>query len=371
MGRFTDWLLGIERDAPPARPVMVGFPAEGGLITDVTATTSLGLSAVWRSLDILANGVSQLKWREVRGGEELAPSRIVRRPAADYTRREWTSLAVSTLALYDVAYLLKVGGLDSEGVPMGLLPIPPGLISPIVLDPYSLVMPQRFLLGQSEVDREQLVILRRSPQPGVLDGQGGVLQLARVTFAAALSAERYASRYWQNGGQPTTVLETDQKLNTNEAGELSGRWSERRAKGPDYAPVLSGGVKARSFGADPTTDSAVEARREHVADIGRYFGIPTNLLNAPAGDSETYASVESNGVHLLRFTLSNYIGAIEDAISDQLPGGREMVMHTAPLTSGTQLARAQAWQLATGGQAWISPDEVRQAEGLPPRGVNA
>lgn len=349
------------------RPVLVGFDSSSpSLITDVTASTALGLSAVWRSLDILANGVSQLDWREMRDGIELDPSRLVRRPQADRTRREWASLVVSTLALYDVCYLLKVGGLDSEGVPMGLLPIPPNLVQAVTTDPYSLILPQRFLIGQTETDRDQLVILHRSPQPGVMDGSGGVIQLARVSFASALSAERYASRYWQAGGAPTTVLETDQKLNTTEAGELSDRWAERRSKGPDYAPVLSGGIKARSFGADPTTDSAVDARREMLADIARYFGVPTALVNAPAGDSETYSSVESQGVHLVNYTLRNYIGAIEDAISDQLPGNRRMRMDVAPLTRGTQLSRAQAYQLATGNAAWMTPAEVREAEGLPP-----
>ena len=35
---------------------------------------------------------------------------------------------------------------------------------------------------------------------------------------------------------------------------------------------------------------------------------------------------------LVRYTLQNYIGAIEDAITDQLPGGRHMQMDTWTLT---------------------------------------
>jgi len=62
------------------------------------------------------------------------------------------------------------------------------------------------------VDRDQLVIMHRSPQPTISDTAGGIINLARATFAAAIAAERYASRYWQAGGSPTTVLETDQRL---------------------------------------------------------------------------------------------------------------------------------------------------------------
>jgi len=229
------------------------------------------------------------------------------------------------------------------------------------------VLPDTYWVGQRRVDADELVILHRSPMPGVSDTLGGVLNLARTTFAAAMAAEGYASRYWQGGGNPVVALETDAHLNATEAGEIADRWSERRSRGPDYAPVLSGGVTAHPFGADPTAESAVEARREMVADIGRYFGIPTRQLNAPAGDSETNASTESGNQDLVRYTLQNYIGAIEDAISDQLPGGRRMVINPRQLTRGTQLAEAQAIQLLTGNKAVIDPNEVRtEYLNLPP-----
>jgi HK97 family phage portal protein len=371
---LANYLASAHRMAAPVRPTMIGVIADGGLIPGVTATTSLGLSAVWRSLDILANGVSQLPWREMLGTLELPPSRLVARPLSTATRRDWVSIIVSTLALYDVCYLLKVGGYDGEGVPLGLAPLNPQQVMPVSIDAtrvLSLGSSEDFYVGQSRVSRDELVILRRSPQPGLDESMSGILRLARVEFAAAIAAEHYASRYWQAGGAPTTTLETDMHLNDTEAGEISDRWSERRSKGPDYAPVMSGGVKAKAFGADPTAQAAVEARREMVADIGRYFGIPTRMLNAPTGDTETYSSTESANLDLIRFTLQNYIGAIEDGISDQLPVGRQLSMDIGKLSMGTQLARAQAWSLALGQRPWMVPDEVREAEKLPPQELPA
>lgn len=357
-----------ERDAF-GRISMVGFPDGGGLLSGgVTSETALGISAVWRSVDILTTGVSQLDWKELRGNAQLSPSRIVQRPQAQRTRREWVSLVVATLALYDVCYLLKAGGNDRDGVPLGLWYLDPTIVQPASQDLFTLAFglpPDRFFVAGKELHRDDLVILHRSPQPTVSDTVGGVIRLARTTFAAAIAAERYASRYWQAGGSPTTVLETEQRLTRPQIDETSDLWAEKRAKGPDYAPVLTGGLKARSFGADPTSESAVEARRELVADIGRYFGVPTRILNAPTGDNETYTSTSAANQDLVRYTLQNYIGAIQDAITDILPGGRRMEMATERLTRGTQMEQAQAYQLATGGRPWMVPDEVRAAVGLP------
>jgi phage portal protein BeeE len=131
-------------------------------------------------------------------------------------------------------------------------------------------------------------------------------------------------------------------------------------------PVLSSGLHLRQYGVDPTAQSAVEARRELVADIARFMGVPTHKVNAPAGDSETYVSSEPANLDLVRFTLRNYIGAIEDAISDQLPGARRMAMDVWPLVYPTLATLGQYYQLATGGKAWMTPEEVRTDLNLPP-----
>lgn len=365
MGRIFDLLFGA-RDTAPTPQRMIGFPSDGGVIPfGVTSNTVLGLSAVWRCLDILSNGVSQLDWRELRGNLDLPPSRLVRRPQEERTRREWVSIVVSTLALYDVCYLLKVGE-DAEGMPLSLVYVQPAIIQPRYYDVYSLALPTEYqILGQS-VSADQLVVLHRSPQPGVWDTQGGVINLARIKFAESMSADAYASRYWQAGGPTDRALETDAAMPDTTAQQISDRWTNRRNKGPDYVPVLSGGVHLKQYGVDPTAQAAVEARRELVADIGRYFGVPTRILNAPTGDTETYATSESGNQDLVRYTLQNYIGAIEDGISDLLPGGRKMRMDTRRLTTGTQLAQAQAFQLLTGNKAVVLPEEARDWLGLPP-----
>jgi phage portal protein BeeE len=140
--------------------------------------------------------------------------------------------------------------------------------------------------------------------------------------------------------------------------------------GPDYPAVLGKGASAAQFGADPTAASAVEARRELIADIGRFFGVPTHLLNAPSGDPTTYRTTESEGLSFIRYGLGDYIHAFEDAITGELPPGRIMRIDPAALTRGEQLTRYQAWESALRA-GWISTAEVRDAEGYPPQELPA
>lgn len=360
----------MERDAE-AQP-MVGFPTggtSGVLPYNVSNSSIAGLSTVWRCLDVLSTGVSQLPWAEHRGTLDLPLSRITRRPVADYTRREWVMLVVRTLALNSVCYLLKLEPYDTEGIPMGLWPIPPQIIIPRAVDTYALVPPREYTIGRTTVSADNLVIMRTAPMPGIPDYLGGLLNLAKAEFAEAMAAANYGSRYWQAGASPTTVLTTDANLSEPQAMQLGNRWAQRRSQGPDHPAILSNGLKAQPFGADPTTQSATEARKAIEAQTARYFGVPARLANVISEDSQTYKTSQEENIDLLHYTLQNYIQAIEDAITNLLPGGREMTMITSQLTEGTQLDRYTAYGIATGQSAWLSVSEAREAENLPPMEV--
>lgn len=327
--------------APPAVPAPLATPF-------LDERTVAGLNAVWRCVNLIADVIADWPWQEWRGLERLEDSRLVQRPMALMTRREWTWRVVATEALESTCYLLHVGGTDSEGVPWSLLPIPPSAIIPgRTVDPWGLTPPTEYIIGSSRVSAEYVSVIRRSPWPGVPDHVAGVLHLAREQFQAYLAADTAMARYWRAGGPVQTVITTEQELDTTQADWIANRWASRRQLGADWPAVLGKGAKANPWGADPTSESAVEARREMVADIGRHFGVPTRILNAPAGDTQTYANVEDDAVDFERMTLRGYAGPIEDCVSELLPGGylsgRRMRMDSSTFTSGNLESRSRSY----------------------------
>jgi HK97 family phage portal protein len=331
----------------------------------------LGLSAVWRCVTLIADTIADMPWQEWRGDELLESSRLVRRPFALRTRRWWTWRVVATEALFNRAYCLHVGGSASDGTPWSLLPVPPSAIQPgLAPDPWGLTFPTWYNVAGQQIPAEYLSIIERAPFPDVPDGLSSLLDLARRQFTAYLAADTHMSRYWQNGGPTNTVITSDQEIDDPEAERIGQRWLDRRATG---APAVFGkGAHAEPFGADPTTESATEARREINAEVGRYFGVPTRILNAPAGDSETYSNVENDAIDLYRYCLRGYIGPVEDAISEVLPGdyigGRRMSLDPARILQGDLASRATAWvALTTGDRPIFSVEEARaRGFGMPP-----
>jgi phage portal protein BeeE len=366
-------ILGLARTAATpatstAPPATVG-PTR---VPYLDGRSALALSAVWRCVTLIADVIADWQWTEWKGDELLEPSRLVRRPMVTMSRREWTWRVVATEALYSTCHLLHVGGSDSEGGPWSLLPVPPAAIAPIgYVDPYGLLPPTAYVVAGRRVDAQYVTVIRRTPFPGVPDWLNGVINLARTQFGAYLAADIAAARYWQAGGPVTTVIETAAEMDDPEADAIARRWIARRSMGADYPAVLSSGTTAKPWGADPTAEASVESRREDVAMVGRYFGMPTRILNAPAGDSETYSNVENDAIDLYRMCLRGHAGPVEDAISEILPGdalaGRRMAMDASRFLQGDLASRAIAWP-ALVQSGIVDTDEARtRGFGLPPR----
>jgi phage portal protein BeeE len=330
-----------------------------------------GISAVRRCVTLICNAIAGQDWTEWDDKELIpTPANIVKRPAAMMTRREWCWRVISGMALNDIQYLYMTGGVDDEGIPGSLIPMPKEAIQPAgYADPYGIYPPTQYTIsGKPGVVSSEFVIPVRSAfWPGVPPHLIGILQMARQLMLAAYASDIYQSRYWQAGGSPTTVITTDQELTDTQATDFAGRWQKRRAMGPDYPAVLGKGAHAEPWGADIMNATAAEARREISVEIANLFGLPTRYLNiVPTGNSMTYANLNDEALSLERFTLSGFVDAIQDVITDLLPEGRRMVIDMTKLTRAGHEARFRAWQTALGGKPFMLPSEVREYEGMPP-----
>jgi len=342
----------------------------------LTVIEAAGVSAVRRCVTLIANAIAGQRWTEWEGepAQRLeVVSRIVKRPAAAMTRREWVWRVVASMALNDVSHIYMVGGVDDEGVPGSLIPLPKDAISPAgLVDPWGIFPPTQYTISgvAGTVSSEAIISVRSAFWPGVPSHLQGILQMARNSLMSAWASDAYVSRYWQAGGTPVTQITTDQELDNTQADIIAGRWRDRRSQGPDYPAVLGKGAKAEPWGADVSQALAIEARRDIAAEVANLFGIPSHYINVnPPGSSMTYSNVQDEALSLDRFTLSGFYDPIQDVISDLLPEERFMLIDMTRLTRAAQESRFRAWAIATGNKPWMTASEVRVEEGLAPNEV--
>lgn len=329
---------------------------------DVSESLALGVDAVHACVTLLADAVASADWGEWRGTLQLPTSRLVRRPAESLTRREWTWLVTSTLALYSACPIRLAGGLDSEGVPMSLVPLAPSRVH----------REGRTWYIDGHPTTDEVRTIRRTLFPATDARTAAVLHLAREAFAAAAAAEEYLGDWWTAGGSPLVQITTDQELTDVQASGLGDRYVARRKLGPGTAPVVLGkGARVEPVGADAATDGAMAAQDHLNASVARWFRVPPHLVNVPnLASSLTYGTTEGASTDLVRYTLDAYAAPIGDFLSELLPGdylaGRQVRLDLRHLTRAEFESRTRGYESAIRA-GWADPEEVRVLEGLPPR----
>jgi HK97 family phage portal protein len=329
---------------------------------NVSEALALQVDTVLACVSILADLTADASIGEYRGTEKLPDSRLVLRPMASITRREWVWRLVAVMALYNGAYLWRRFGRDAEGVINSLEPVAPSRVSFIGSKAY---------LDGAEIDPGDLRWVPRMTFPTQTRDMAYLIRLARSAIAAAWSADAYRADYWEKGGRPPWYITSEQALSNTDAEAIQERVIARRTETPGAPMVFGKGAKIADMGTDVASDGASGAMDRANAAIARYFRVPAWLVNViQQGGSLTYANASAAGLDLVRYTLQpGYAGPIGDALSDELPGsyltGRRVVLDLTHLTRGTILEQAQAYQIATGGKPWLLPSEVRADLHLP------
>lgn len=323
---------------------------------NVTEHVALMVDTVTACVSLIADLVGDAQVGEFRGSERLPDSRLVQRPMAGMTRRDWLKWVTSTMALYNGVYLWHMFGRDSAGVIDSLKPLPPTAVSFVDGKAY---------VDGTEVDPSDLKWVPRMTFPTLTRDMSTIIRLARQQIAAAWAADAYRTDYWEKGGQPPWYVTSEQVLTNDDAVAIQARIVARRTDSPGSPLVIGKGSKLANMGADLGSEHANDSIDRSNASIARLLRVPAWLVNViQQGGSLTYQNASAAGLDLVRYTLQpGYAGPIGDALSDELPGsyltGRRVVLDLAHLTRGTILEQAQAYQIATGNKPWMLPSEVR------------
>ena len=282
---------------------------------------------------------------------------VLANPDPESNTYELIHQVVASLALHGNAYV-KIDR-DRSGNMIGLVP----------LHPYQMqVMPtgdqtgRKYLHLGNEMVREDMLHLRWFTPPQSLVGVSPLNQ-TRNLVGLSIAMDRHLAQFYGEGGTPSSVLETDQKLTLDQARIIQGTWeaTHRRHRRP---AVLSDGLKWRPITTSAADNEMIATREQLIRDIARIFRIPSHLIGA-SGDPQTYQNVEQASLNFLTHTIHPWLRRIEIAFSQILDAGDDVAFDTSTLLRVDALTRANV-NLINVKMGARTPNEVRQIEGMEP-----
>jgi len=345
----------IDVNQVTARPYFPNYSGE-----NVTEDNMFTVSAVMACVCILADSLATMPLERVRLSDgtitalELPP--VFRKPNDEQLMFDFIHQLVATCAVFGSAFIYAPR--NNRGDVIELRNLSPKLVSITYEEGIKVYHYNRARFENAEIiqiDWLKLPNRLRSVSP---------LEAMRNQIGMNLAIDRFLAQFYGEGATPSSVLETDSSLTTEQAKMVRDQWEDAHYKHRRPA-VLVGGLRWRSITASASDMDTMNLRESIIRDIARVYRIPLHLIVGTGGDDQTYQNVESAGINFVRHTLLPWMRRIEVALSQLLPYPEHVRFNADEFLRADLSTRVKAYQtqIATG---ILSPNEARHSEGREP-----
>jgi HK97 family phage portal protein len=355
---------------PRAYSVLFGdFTSSSG--EEVTAMKALGVPAVWRAINFISSTIASLPlqvFKKTADGRESADSD----PVYDLLHEQINSDQMTSFRWRkDMMQAVLIGGgrhftfieRDVGNRPTNLWP----------LDPSRTTVERRNgkkLYRYRENGRE---IVYQSPEiidiAWMMDSDGvrhmDPLAIHRDSFGLAIALNKYAGKFFQNGGVPLLALNgpvTSPGAAVRAKEDLTSAIQKANAEQKNFL-VIPTGHELKPIGVDPEKSQLEESRRLQVLEVGRIYDLPPAfLMDLEFG---TFSNTEQQDLNFVKHTLRQWLELIEAEVNVKLfaspRSNRYAEFNVDGLLRGDFKSRMEAYQAGIQ-NAVLMPNEAREME---------
>lgn len=352
--------------------------------TSVTPETAMRLTAVYRSTALIAGAIASLPCPVYRISDDGQAREAAREhplwwllndePTARFSAATfWEYVTASMLNRGDgFAYIRR----NRAGEVIELIPLP------------SWCVDVRFVEGRNRYDIADAFgdgKTRGFDQDDVLHfpgfGYDGLRSMSVIRWAAyqsignAIAMEEYAGNMMKSGALQKVVVTNPGDMTPEQLGRLRELWQEKYGGSSNSGRpmVLYGGMDVKTISLSAADSQLLESRRFQVEDIARAYGVPPFMIGAMEKTTSWGSGVESMSLGFLKYTLLPHLTRFQQEIKRKcFRISRYFVeFNVDGLLAADAKGRADAYRQAVGGSqgpGWMTLDEVRRRENLPPLG---
>lgn len=216
--------------------------------------------------------------------------------------------------------------------------------------------------GKKYRDFEFLKLTRKTKN-GV-NGKG-IIEENNKILSVAYNALEFENNLVRSGGKKG-FLQTDKKVEESVIKKIKESWRKFYSKNSENIMVLNNGLKFTEASLSSVEMQLKENKEANAVEICKIFNLSPGIIDGTCSDEEY-----NNGI---KTAVLPVIKAIETALNKDLLLESEykslyFTIDTKPLLKGDMQSRYAAYEIAIKNN-FLQIDEVRQAEGLAPFGID-
>ena len=335
----------------------------------VTERSSLGLTAVFRAVALIAGTIAGLPlktYTERDGRRERAESFLDNPNGPDgLTPYEWVELVLVHLLLHGNAFLGHIT--NGFGAVVGLEPIHPSCVT---INPVEQPWRKEFEVSMADGSRQTFTPLDLTHIPAMgTDGLQGLspITACRQAIGTGLAGDEAAARMFGSGMLIGGLVSSDEALSKEQAEEVKAGL-KAKISGVDKAGDIA--VVNASLKFTPWTMSAedaqfIETRAHQIEEVSRIFGVPPHLLGLTEKQTSWGTGVSEQNRGLSRFCLMSWTSRVEQRLKRLLPDIQTCEFDYAGLLQGSPQEEIELLLAEVAG-GLLTLNEARAVRNLPP-----
>lgn len=337
---------------------------------NVTESTAMGISAIWRAVAVISQAIAGLKIGAVIHHEDGTRERVDSWiddpcPTLGLTAFEFWEMIVGHLLLYGNAYLINVR--DRAGRMVGVIPIHPSHVTiewdgGTLMKTFHVSTHDGRYAEYTDFDLTHIMAMSSNGLWG-----RSLLTCARSSFGTTVAGDRAAAGSFANGAMIHGFVTPEADIDPGETDEIA-RQLRINMTGYENAgriPVINRQLKFNAMQMTMADAQFVESRQFQIEEISRWTGVPPHLLMQTSKQTSWGQGVAEQGRGLARTVLGPIAERISQRMSRLLPSDRRLEFDFAALERPTpeQEIDLLLKQVAGG---LMTVNEARAVRNMPP-----
>lgn len=355
----------------------VGAPNFSGV--EMNESSALALSAVWRSVAVIASTLASLPLRSLREAPDGKTERvgsIFDSPGGQYgpTPFAWKETAFAHMLLHGGCYEFQVRNDAGALVALELLhPLCVRICEPT---------PDEYRTGQVPLGGRWFDVTLRDGTfarfdanhityvPAIsMDGIRGLspLHVARNSLGTAAAGDRAAAKQFSSGGLISGIVSPDDDVDDFDAKEIKRQLTNSVTGWENAAAiaVINRRLKFQPWQLNAVDMQFLQSRQFSIEEISRWWGVHPTLLMQTDKQTSWGTGIEEQNRGLGRTVLSPWAQRFEQANSRLLPAPRFLEFDFAGLERPSPKDEITLL-LAQTGKPFLTVNEARAVRNLPP-----
>lgn len=206
-----------------------------------------------------------------------------------------------------------------------------------------------------------------------VESESVISHYGKTALSSALAAEEHAEKYFRTGTMQKFALMQKGKMTPEALQSLRDQWYSTYGgvENANKPLVLVEGTEIKELSLTAADAQLLESRAFSVEDIARFFGVPPHMIGHTEKASSWGSGLEQMSTAFVIYTLQPHLVRIEQELNRKLfkTASRFFEFETKGLMRGDSVAQANFFKTAlggSGGSGWMTQNEVRALNNLPP-----